>query len=360
MLTESLAAIAEKLIYEDLPDEELRELLLAATPDKVSPSGFSSFVDIARGSVSAEYAPLTELSAVAFDCCGTGGSGLQHFNTSTAVSFVLGAAGVCVVKFGNRAATGSSGSFDLLEQLGLGAPLSADNARRLIENCNQVFLFAPQCYPRLARLAPLRRSLSTRTIFNYIGPALNPAAPLHRLVGVSDKTMQRCLAEYLAREKQTRKALVIRSHDNLDELQVGVLNEIIEINATRLTTADQLFADLPAPLDTLATLDAPDASDAPDAPAGPDLLSKNRSVQGITEKLSPQRNAEIFREVIAGTDSRSRFASLVRLNGGASLYAAGKVETIADGYHAVSELISSGAVQNQFAKVEEAYGRLTD
>ena len=326
------ADLAEKLITGDFSDEQLVALLLETTPEKVTSEDFTQFVGVAARSLAADYRGLATFAVgETFDCCGTGGSGLPHFNTSTAVAFVLGAAGVPVVKFGNKAATSASGSFDLLEKLGITMRVSADEAMRLLEACNQVFLFAPQCYPALARLAPLRKRLEQRTIFNYIGPLLNPAHPKRRLLGVSDADMQQHVASYLAGSGRTAKALVVRSASNLDELDAAGANHVIEVTGDRQASRD---ADFGGNCEiVVASAQTPSSSAAKD-------------------------NARIFQALVSGCDLQSQPAQLVCLNAGAALYAAGKADSLEQGCKLAFDLLQDGAVNEQFQTVRTAYAQL--
>ncbi|MDE1170470.1 MAG: anthranilate phosphoribosyltransferase [Verrucomicrobium sp.] len=118
------------------------------------------------------------------DCCGTGGGGLPLFNVSTAIAFVVAACGAPVAKHGNRGVTKPSGSIDVVEALGLRPALTPQAARESLRACGLAFLHAPAFHPGLAVVGPVRKSLGSRTIFNLLGPLLNPCYPGARLVGV--------------------------------------------------------------------------------------------------------------------------------------------------------------------------------
>lgn len=331
-----LASIAARLVGEELPEQEVHELLLRTAPERLSAEGFAAFVDTVRYMLADEYRSLSSLQNSAFDCCGTGGSGLQHFNTSTAVSFVVGAAGFSVVKFGNRAASGACGSFDFLEQLGFSTTVTANQCMQLLDACNQAFLFAPQCYPSLARIAPARKSLRQRTIFNYIGPLLNPSRPARRLLGVSDARMQQHIAQYLASSGITQKAMIVRSEQNLDEVDPEAINYIIQVEGGQKCS-------LPPELAR--------------------ICFDNRQMQPAEhaqEPLSAQRNVVIFQSVIEGKERGSRYAKLLQANAGAALYVAGKTQSLSQGCQLAGELVAEGAVKAQFEKVRAAYARLVN
>src|SRR5579864_2659899 len=153
------------------------------------------------------------------DTCGTGGDGSGTFNISTATAFVVAAAGVPVVKHGNRAVSSKSGSADVLAELGV--PLENDpiQARRCLDRANLAFCFAPYFHPALKHLAGLRRRLSIRTMFNLLGPLANPAGASHQLLGVGQPELLNLIAGALARLGTTH-SLVVSSRDGLDEISL--------------------------------------------------------------------------------------------------------------------------------------------
>ena len=151
------------------------------------------------------------------DCCGTGGSGRANFNTSTTVAFILAAGGVPVLKFGNRAASSPSGSFDFLEGLGLPLPQLSVHSLASVEATGLGFLFAPDVYPSLKPLALWRKQFGQPTVFNFLGPLLHPLQPEYRLLGCSHAGLLPLLAEELALQQTCNRALVLRSESGLDE-----------------------------------------------------------------------------------------------------------------------------------------------
>src|SRR5207248_2036141 len=154
------------------------------------------------------------------DTCGTGGDGSGTFNISTAVAFVAAAAGVRVVKHGNRAASGRTGSADVLRELGLPIDAGPGWAARCLDEVGLAFCFAPHFHPALTRLADLRRRLGVRTMLNSLGPLANPARAAYQLIGVGRTDMLNTLAAALA-SLGTRHAIVVASADGLDEVSLG-------------------------------------------------------------------------------------------------------------------------------------------
>ena len=152
------------------------------------------------------------------DTCGTGGDGTSTVNVSTAAAIVVAACGVPVVKHGNRAASGKTGSADVLGALGVAVDVEPAVMRRSLDELSIAFLFAPRFHPGLRAVAPLRRQLPFRTIFNLVGPLCNPAGPTHQLVGVPSRGDARRMAEVLAASDLVRRALVVTGSDGLDEV----------------------------------------------------------------------------------------------------------------------------------------------
>ena len=152
------------------------------------------------------------------DIVGTGGDRTSSFNCSTAVSLYLAALGQRVVKHGNRAVSSSSGSADALEGLGIRLDTKADEVAGELARTSFVFLFAPGFHPAFAHIAPVRRELGVRTLFNLMGPLLNPARPSHQLMGVGQEAALGLMADTLARTAPTVRAFVIHGAGGFDEL----------------------------------------------------------------------------------------------------------------------------------------------
>lgn len=150
------------------------------------------------------------------DCCGTGGDARNTFNISTAVAFVLAGGGCTVAKHGNRAVSSNSGSADVLSELGVNISVSSEVAERCLREIGIGFLFAPDYYPQLKTIAQLRRTIPHRTIFNVVGPLLNPVQAKAQLIGVFDGRLTRILAE-VAQAEGGKSVLVVHGCDGLDE-----------------------------------------------------------------------------------------------------------------------------------------------
>jgi anthranilate phosphoribosyltransferase len=180
------------------PDDHLLPLLAQLTPDRMTASDIKALWQWLHAQLPA--IPGITRFAQRLDTCGTGGSGLCHFNTSTTVALLLASMGHTVTKFGNRAATSQTGSFDFLAGLGLASPLPLDRMADALEDTQLALVYAPQCLPGLAHLTPARKQLGCRTVFNLLGPLLNPCKPTHQIVGHAGLAapLLACMADILA------------------------------------------------------------------------------------------------------------------------------------------------------------------
>ena len=166
------------------------------------------------------HATRVPLPVDAVDTCGTGGDGALTFNISTAAALVAAGSGCPVAKHGNRAASSRCGSADVFEALGVAISLPPDGVRRCVEEVGIGFLYAPDYHPALRHVAPVRRELGFRTVFNVLGPLANPAGVRHQAVGVSNARLAPMMAEVLHRLGHVH-ALVFTGPDGIDELGVS-------------------------------------------------------------------------------------------------------------------------------------------
>ena len=177
---------------------------------------------------------VPDLTGKRIDTCGTGGDGQHSFNCSTAVSFFLADLGYQVVKHGNRAVSSSCGSADVVESLGL--PLVSDPADVAAEltRFNFVFLFAPHFHPAFRHVGPIRQQLGVRTIFNFMGPLLNPALPTHQILGVPDFRFAPMMAQVLAERPGLEHAAIVHGAGGFDELTPCGPGQVIFIEGDSL------------------------------------------------------------------------------------------------------------------------------
>ncbi len=170
------------------------------------------------------------------DTCGTGGDGACTVNVSTAAAIVVAAAGVPVAKHGNRSASGNSGSAEVLTELGVTIEADTSILSRCLSELGITFLFAPKFHPGLRSLAPVRKQLPFRTLFNLVGPLANPASPDFQLVGVAGTTQARLIAGALAR-LGTRRAAVVTGSDGLDEVSLAGSTKVLVVERGVISAA---------------------------------------------------------------------------------------------------------------------------
>ena len=187
------------------------------------------------------------------DTCGTGGDGASTFNISTAVAFVAAAAGVKVAKHGNRSASSKVGSADVLEYLGVDLAASSEKVRAAVEAVGITFLFARGWHPAMKSVAPLRSTLKIRTVFNLLGPLVNPLCPTGQVIGVYDSIFLNSIAEAL-NMLQTPKAIVLHGREKLDEAGLSDATDLILVDNGRVVPGvinPQTLGLKPASLDEL-------------------------------------------------------------------------------------------------------------
>ena len=198
-----------------VPDEEI-----AATLVEIAERGETA--EEIAGAVRAMKARMKRVSAPegAIDVCGTGGDGQHSVNVSTAVALVVAACGVPVAKHGNRAASSLAGGADTLEAVGLNIARASELAEQTLPDLGIAFLFAQTHHPALARVAPIRKALGRRTIFNLLGPLANPAGVRRQLIGVARPDLIALYRDAM-QLLETEAAMIVSGAEGLDELSVA-------------------------------------------------------------------------------------------------------------------------------------------
>ena len=250
------------------------------------------------------------------DIVGTGGDGAGSFNISTCAMFVAAAAGARTAKHGGRGVSSKSGSADVMEALGVHIDLPPAAIARSIDEVGIGFMFAPNHHPAMKNVAPVRRELGVRTIFNILGPLTNPAgAPnilmgvFHPdLVGIQVRALQRLGAEH---------ALVVYGRDGMDEISLGAATLVGELKDGQVREYEIHPEDFGLP------------------------MASNRAFKVDT----PEQSRDMLLAVLNGAEGPA--ADIVCLNAGAALYAAGVAESIADGLARAREALSSGAAKQR-------------
>lgn len=274
----------------------------------------------AAASVMRELAQHVEVGITPLiDTCGTGGDGIGTFNISTAAAFVTAAAGGHIAKHGNRAASGASGSADVLEAAGARIDLTPSEVADCVRKVGVGFMFAPSHHGATRHAAVPRRELGTRTLFNVLGPLTNPANASVQLMGVYDSSWVTRAAEVLRRLGVAR-AMVVCAEDGMDEISIGALTHAAELRdgvVTSFVIDPREFGMVLQPLAGLAAKD-PQAS-----------LAHIHAVY--------DNHAGAARDIVA-------------LNAGAAIYLAGLAPDLAAGVVRAGEILASGAARDCFAR----------
>jgi anthranilate phosphoribosyltransferase len=222
----------------DIMDGTAKPLQIAATLGALRMRGET--IDEIVGFVSAMRAravPVRVSSTHIVDTCGTGGDAPKHgvatFNISTAAAFIAAGAGAKIAKHGNRAQSSRSGSADVLENLGVNLNLSPEQIAHCIDEIGIGFMFAPAHHPAMKNVGPIRKELGIRTIFNLLGPLVNPANAQAQVMGVSDHRWIRPIAQVL-QQLGTKHAIVAHSQDGMDEFSTCAPTDYIEVKDGKL------------------------------------------------------------------------------------------------------------------------------
>jgi anthranilate phosphoribosyltransferase len=244
--------------------DAIRPVLSGAILTAIQVKGVSAEELVGMASVlQSQSSPLTtphsSLSTL-IDTCGTGGDGASTFNISTAVAFVAAAAGVKVAKHGNRSASSKTGSADVLEALGINLNASPETVQAAVDEVGITFLFAPGWHPALKAVADLRKTLKVRTIFNLLGPLVNPLRPTGQIIGVNDTLLLEEIAQALS-QLGCRQAIAIHGRERLDEAGLADVTDlaVLQDQKVRSLTLDPEELGLtPAPTAALRGGDVPE------------------------------------------------------------------------------------------------------
>ena len=278
-------------------------------------------------SVMREKTLKVEVDGLVVDTCGTGGDGKGTFNISTAAAFVAAAAGVKVAKHGNRAASGTCGSADVLEALGVKIDLDADGVRQCIEEVGIGFMFAPAFHPAMRHAASVRREIGIRTVFNILGPLTNPAGAQAQLLGVPDVGLGAKTAEVL-KLLGSHHSMVVHGDDGLDELTLGARTHVWEVLDGAIDTYTISIEELGLPHVTI------------------------EDIQGG----GPEDNALKLRQLFDGENGPVR--DVVLLNSAAVMLVGGKAADLKGGIKLARSAIDSGEARKRVEHLAELSQRL--
>ena len=251
---------------------------------------------------------------------GTGGDGSNSFNISTTSSLVIAAGGVPVAKHGNRAASSKSGAADVLEALGVKITLTPERSAEILKKINICFLFAQNYHIAMKYVAPIRKELGIRTVFNILGPLSNPAGANMELMGVYDQALVEPLALVMA-NLGVNRGMVVYGQDSLDEISMCAPTSVCEIKDGKFTSYE----------------------------ITPEQFGYEKCEKGALTGGTPAENAEITKAILKG-EERGPKRQAVCLNAGAALYIAGKAASMEEGVKLAESLIDNGAA---LKKLEE-------
>jgi anthranilate phosphoribosyltransferase len=297
--------LMERLVSGELGALETGSLLVALRAKGETPTELAGFVDAL-----AAHALPTTLAGPLLDTCGTGGDGQGTFNISTATAFVVASLGVRVAKHGNRSVSSRAGSSDVLAALGANVDLDAAAVGRCVDAVGVGFLFAPRFHPLFRAVADVRRALGVRTVFNLLGPLLNPAPITHQLLGVFAPEWVEPLARVL-RELGRERALVVHGA-GADEVTLAGPTLVTELSGRELRSYRLTPASLGLPAAPNAALRGGDATE----------------------------NAALLRAVLAG--ERSARSDAVAASAGVALYVASVVDSPREGVCLAQEALGDG------------------
>ncbi len=295
-LTASEAQTCLEMIFkQDIDTQTIIALLQTLSQKGESVSEIIGFAKAMRA-----HGVAINLGSPVMDVCGTGGSGKNRFNVSTAASFILASAGIPIAKHGNKGSTKPNGSFDFLETLGIPIHSDIETIQTQFKKTQLAFLFARFFHPAMSKVAPARKEIPGRTIFNILGPLCNPASITHQLIGTTQPAQAKKIAEALL-ELGIKKAAVICGYDGLDELSLSGPSRLFEVGPNGISET---------------VFDPKTCCDH----------TKDPEVSGLVED-----NVTLFREIFKKGQLQHPVAELTCLNAGAAFYVFGATASIAEG-----------------------------
>ena len=319
--------LADLLAGQDLPAERTTEMVRDLLAGRLADGPAAALLTALRikGETAEEVAAaalavreqmtrLVPTSGPVVDTCGTGGDGTGTFNVSTAAALVVAGAGVSVVKHGNRAVSGKSGSADVLRELGVDVEAGPAWAQTCLDRIGFAFCYAPQFHPGMANVSRLRRQLGIRTLFNLLGPLANPAGAEFQLLGVGDPTLLDPLAGAVVR-LGVHRAVLVCGRDGLDEVTLAAPTQVRIVEGDGYTVAEWTPTDFGLAAVQLSEVQADGAA----------------------------ASAATVRQVMDGEDGPAR--RLVLANAAAALWAAGAATSLRDGVAKAEAAVTSGAAR---------------
>lgn len=310
--SEQAAVLMQGWLESAIPQVLSGAILAAIQAKGVSAEELAGMAQVLLAQSTLATSPPVALPSILIDTCGTGGDGASTFNISTAVAFVAAAAGIPVAKHGNRSASSRVGSADVLEALGLNLNAPTERIWAAVQEVGITFLFAPGWHPALKAVAALRRTLKVRTVFNLLGPLVNPLRPTGQVIGVSDSRLLSTIAEAL-NQLGIHRAIVVHGRERLDEAGLADRTDLAVL------FNHQVQREVLNP-ETLGLHPAPTAA----------LRGGNL-----------QQNAEILQAVLQGKGTLAQ-QDAVALNAALALQVGNAVTTYAEGVLLAKEILATG------------------
>lgn len=305
----------QELFSNKISDQERKKFLLDMNDRGVSPEDIARFVEFL---LPKDFPSLP----LAIDVCGTGGSGLSRINTSTISAFILATLGVKIAKHGNRASSGRFGSFDLLEKLGINIDMDAETLKKGYESEGLAFIFAQKFFPAMRYFGAVRKELGVPTIFNLLGPLLNPARVERQIIGTSSRENAELIVA-AGKLLNKQKLVVLTGEDGLDELTLSGKTHLYSLNDGKIAEMSISPTDF-----GLGIVDSED-------------------IEGGT----PEENTEIALAILAGKCS-SPHADLVLMNTAFGLFFAGIVRDLREGVGVAAEICEGGKVLEKLERMK--------
>lgn len=320
---QSLSYAESKALFDEIMQGNMSEIELTALLISLKIKGeVSDEIAGAAASMRENAVAFATKNTLLADSCGTGGDGSNTINISTTAAIVAAAAGINMVKHGNRSVSSNSGSADLLKALGINIDMSPEQAAKCLEQTNFTFLFAPHYHSGVRHAMGVRTALKTRTIFNILGPLANPAAPEVQLLGVYNEALCMPMAQTL-KTLGTKRAMIVHG-SGTDEIALHGPTTVVELNNGEITQY---------------TLN----------PSDFDLA--NYSLEQLAGE-GPQYNAKASLAILQGSGTDAHNAAIV-VNVAALLYLTGKAATLKEGAQQVHTLLSSGQAMNTLNAIIE-------
>ena len=314
-----LEVAIEHLFSEDITDSEISAFLIGLKAKGETVGEIAGLVDGLR----ANALPFKKVFPNVMDNCGTGGDGLKTFNISSTSAFVIAAAGIPVAKHGNRSVSSKTGSADVLEELGIELNLPSERLEEIIEEVGIAFLYAPNVHPNIKRIQKVRKDLGIPTVFNLLGPLMNPVDLETQFLGVYRRDLTHMFAKVL-HELGRKRAVVLNGAGSMDEASLQGENYLVILDNGKITEK---------------TLH-PEEVNLP-------VYSNKEIVGGYASE-----NAEILRNVLNG--QKGAYLDTVLLNAGIGIFVGGKANSIEQGIKVAKEMIESGAAIEKLNRLIEA------